>query len=107
MQATLEQPVVEATPEPDHLGVAVLRNLSRSYWNQYSTSAIRLGLLALLTLGAWPVIRMRRQLRNYVTFERQHFWYLAEWLRTRLGGEQAELLTDSVRKMGYLRRLQW
>ncbi len=93
--------------EPDQLGASVLRTLSRSYRNQFSTSAIRSGFLGLLTLGIWPLARLRRQFRNYVLFERQQNWHLAEWVRTRFGGEEANAFADATRALHYSRLLQW
>ncbi len=44
--------------------------------------------LGLISFGFWPLWKMSRQFRDYVTFEKQQFWHLAEWLRIRRGGEE-------------------
>ena len=93
--------------QPDQLGISVLRTLSRSYRNQFSTSAIRAGILGLVTVGIWPLVRLRRQFRNYVVFERQQNWHLAEWVRTRFGGEEASAFADATRRLHYSKLLQW
>jgi len=92
---------------PDQLGASVLRTLSRSYRNQFSTSAIRSGILGLITVGLWPLVRLRRQFRNYVMFERQQNWHLAEWVRTRFGGEESGAFADATRQLHYSTPLQW
>jgi hypothetical protein len=86
--------------ETDHLAAAVLRALGRSFRNQFSLAPGNAFWLALVTFGFWPLWKMSRQFRDYVTFEKQQFWHLAEWLRTRRGGEQAVALQGQVKRIG-------
>ena len=83
--AVAAQPLYQ-TPgaETDHLAAAVLRSLGRSFRNQFSMSPGQAFWLGLISFGLWPLFRLGRQFRDYVTFERQQFWHLAEWLRASL-----------------------
>lgn len=104
MHATIQPPAPPAAA--DQLGESVLRHLSRVYWNQFSTSPIRSAIFGVLTLGLWPLLRLRRQFRDYIIFERQTMTYLAEWIRTRLGGDEATAFADSVKQIRYSRGIQ-
>jgi hypothetical protein len=92
----LDQPPMGET---DHLAAAVLRSLGRSVRNQFSTTPGEAFWLGLFTFGLWPLIRMGRQFREYVSFERQQFWHVAEWLRVRVGGNEAIALHGHVNRM--------
>src|SRR5947207_2923903 len=83
--------------ETDHLAAAVLRALGRSFRNQFSLSASQAFWLGLFSFGLWPLFRLTRQFRDYVTFEKQQLWHLAEWVRVRRGGEEALALQDELR----------
>ena len=85
--------------ETDHLAASVLRSLGRSFRDQFSLSAAQAAVNGLLTFGLLPLWRLHGQFRNYITFERQQFWHVAEWLRVRRGGEDALALHDAVRKL--------
>jgi hypothetical protein len=89
----------EHTGETDHLAAAVLRSLGRSFQNQFSIPAGKAIGLGLVTFGLWPIWQLNRQFRDYVTFERQQLWHLAEWLRVRRGGEDSLSLHDSLKQM--------
>jgi hypothetical protein len=102
-----ESVMTQVAVNQDQLGESVTRHLSRSYRNWFSTSPWRCGILSVLTLGLWPLLRLRRQFRNYVSFERQQLWYLGEWARTRLGGEEASAFADAAKKLEYRETIQW
>ena len=99
--------MTEIAVNPDQLGESVTRHLSRSYRNWFSSSPLRCGVLGVLTLGVWPLLRLRKQFRNYVAFEHQQLWYLAEWARTRLGGDEAAAFADGIKRLTYRWTTQW
>src|SRR5207247_101030 len=82
--------------------------LGRSYRNQFSLSPSQAFWLGLITFGLLPLFRLSRQFRDYVAFEKQQLWHLAEWMRVRRGGEEARALQDqlnSIRPRRFLRFL--
>src|SRR4051812_21725686 len=90
--------------ETDYLAASVMKSLSRSFRNQFSISAIQGLGLGLITFGVWPLLRMQRQFRDYVTFEKQQLWHSAEWVRTRRGSDAAAALTEHARQARYRHR---
>ena len=54
--------------------------------------------IGLLSFGVLPLWKLHRQFRDYVTFEKQQLWHLAEWLRVRRGGDDTLALHDALRK---------
>lgn len=92
-------PAAPAAPngETDHLAAAVLRSLGRSFRDQFSLSATDAAIGALLTFGLWPLWRLHAQFGDYVIFEKQQLWHLAEWLRVRRGSEETLALHDALR----------
>jgi hypothetical protein len=85
--------------ETDHLAASVLRSLARSFRDQFSLSAGQASINGLLTFGLLPLWRLSGQFRNYIVFERQQFWHVAEWLRVRRGGDDAIAMHDAIRKL--------
>ena len=83
--------------ETDHLAAAVLRSLGRSFRNQFSVSPAQAFWFGLISFGLWPLLRMGRQFRDYVTFERQQLWHLTEWVRLRRGGEDSQALQSQLK----------
>ena len=90
-----------APGETDHLAASVMKSLSRSFRNQFSISAAQGLGLGLITFGLWPLLRLRRQFRDYVTFEKQQLWHASEWLRTRRASDAAANLTEHARQARY------
>ncbi|MEA2734683.1 MAG: hypothetical protein QOE14_1134 [Humisphaera sp.] len=84
--------------QSDHLAASVLRSLGRSFHDQFSITAGDAAIGGLLTFGVLPLWRLHRQFRDYITFEKQQLWHLAEWLRVRRGGEEALALHHALRK---------
>ena len=88
-----------AAGETDHLAASVMKSLSRSFRNQFSISGGQALGLGLITFGLWPLLKLRRQFRDYVTFEKQQLWHATEWVRTRRGGSAAAAeLADHMRE---------
>lgn len=85
----------------DQLAAAVLRSLGRSHRNHLSLSPVRAGVLALLTFGVAPLLKLTRQFRNFVTLEHQQFWHLSEWVRTRTGSDEARELAEATRRIRF------
>lgn len=83
--------------ETDHLAASVLRSLGRSFRDRFSLTAADAAIGGLLTFGLLPLWRLHAQFRDYVTFEKQQLWHLAEWLRVRRGGDEALALHDALR----------
>jgi hypothetical protein len=94
-----QPPPHAADGETDHLAASVLRSLGRSYRDQFSLSAGQASVGGLLTFGLLPLWRLGARFRGYTVFERQQFWHVAEWLRTRRGGEEAMALHDAARRL--------
>ena len=92
-------------PQTDHLATSVMRSLSRPYHNHFSMGPVRAALLGVLTFGLVPLWRLRKQFRGYVAMEREQLWHLAEWLRNRRGGEQAQAVGDAVSMLRWRRGL--
>jgi hypothetical protein len=90
----------------DHLADSVLRSLGRSFRNQFSLSPAKATAMGLITFGLWPFWQLSRQFADYVTFERQQFWHLAEWLRVRRGGDEAIALHEAVKNLKRSRALK-
>ena len=84
--------------ETDHLAASVLRSLGRSFRDQFSLTSADAAITGLLTFGVLPLWKLHRQFRDYVTFEKQQLWHLAEWLRVRRGGEDTLALHDVLKK---------
>lgn len=87
------------TDQTDHLAAAVMRALSRSFMRHFSIRPGRAFGLGLVTFGIWPIAKLSRQFRDYVTFEKQQLWHLAEWLRLRRGGDDALALHDDLKSI--------
>jgi hypothetical protein len=84
--------------ETDHLAASVLRSLGRSFRDQFSLTATDAAIGGLLTFGLLPLWRLHRQFHDYITFEKQQLWHLAEWLRVRRGGEDTLALHETLRR---------
>jgi hypothetical protein len=84
--------------ETDHLAASVLRSLGRSFKDQFSLPAADAAIIGLLTFGILPLWKLHRKFRDYITFEKQQLWHLAEWLRVRRGGDESLALHDALRK---------
>jgi hypothetical protein len=84
--------------ETDHLAASVLRSLGRSFRDQFSLTSADAAITGLLTFGLLPLWKLHRQFRDYITFEKQQLWHLAEWLRVRRGGEETLALHEALRK---------
>ena len=87
-----------AQGETDHLAASVLRSLGRSFKDQFSLTAADAAIGGLLTFGILPLWKLHRQFRDYIAFEKQQLWHLAEWLRVRRGGDDTLALHDALRK---------
>ena len=87
-----------ASGETDHLAASVLRSLGRSFRDRFSLTSSDAAITGLLTFGVLPLWRLHRQFRDYVTYEKQQLWHLAEWLRVRRGGEEALALHDALKR---------
>src|SRR5690242_6983876 len=97
--AVAAEPLGQGQGETDHLAAGVLRALGRSYRNQFSLAPSQAFWLGLLTFGLLPLFRLARQFSDYVTFEKQQLWHLAEWLRVRRGGEEAVALQSQLNRI--------
>ena len=84
--------------ETDHLAASVLRSLGRSFRDQFSLTSADAAITGLLTFGVLPLWKLHRQFRDYITFEKQQLWHLAEWLRVRRGGDDTLALHDALKK---------
>jgi hypothetical protein len=90
-------------PPPDRLGAALLQSLARPVEGGGSWGVVRTIFLSIVTLGLLPLISWPRRFRDLVMMEQQQFWHLAEWLRLRNGGEEAQRL----RKLAERMRFRW
>ena len=93
--------------ETDHLAASVLRSLGRSFRDQFSLSAADAAITGLLTFGLHPLWKLHFAFRDYITFERQQFWHVAEWLRVRRGGEDALAMHDAVERLRRTEAARW
>jgi hypothetical protein len=94
----LDPELAHSSGETDHLAASVLRSLGRSFRDQFSLAPDAAAITGLLTFGILPLWKLHRQFRDYITFEKQQLWHLAEWLRVRRGGDEALALHDALRK---------
>src|SRR5688500_7191224 len=92
--------------DPQQLQASVERSLSRSYENFFSYSPMRVAVLAILTLGIAPLVQLRIFFRQFVQFERQQFWYVAQLLRLR-GASEGETLEKASQRLRYDKGLHW
>ena len=90
--------------ESDQLAASVMRSLTRSFRNQFSMNPVRAMALGAITFGLVPVFQLRRQFAGYIAYEAQQLWHLAEWLRTRSGGDEAAGLAEHARRMRHVDR---
>ncbi len=63
--------------------------------------------MGLITLGLFPLLRMRKQFRQMIDFERQQIWYFAQLLRLRGHDEEAQRLADHSHTLRYNLGLHW
>src|ERR1043166_7671653 len=89
----------------DQLGEAVVRTLERPFRNRFSISFVRGLVLGIFTLGIGPLLGLGRRFRDYVMFERQQMWHLAEWLRMAVGSEGARELRDLAEQIRFRKEL--
>lgn len=106
--ATEVAPPVGAQPgdRPDYLAGALLQSLMRPY-EVYAPRLFGTGLVAVVTMGIWPLLMMPRKLRTFAARERDQLLHLAEWMRLQFGSDAGELdpRTPGIDGTIYLLRL--
>lgn len=87
------------TTPPDYLGQSVLNALEREYRGRFALSPLKSVILAVISLGLWPVFGLARRLSKFVLMERQQWMHVADWLILHGGGEPAMQLRERASRL--------
>jgi hypothetical protein len=83
-------------PQPDYLATGVLNGLARGPHAKLSWSVFRTALVGAVTFGLAPILAWQVRFRDYVTWEQQQLWHLAEWLRLKSKSPDAAKLRQEA-----------
>jgi hypothetical protein len=89
---------VDPPNPPDQMAEAVLASLSRGRFGYSGRpwGVVKTFVLSAVSLGILPLLCWPRRMRNFMVWEQQQLWHLAEWLRLRTGRPEAVQLRDQL-----------
>jgi hypothetical protein len=89
---------VDPPNRPDQMAEAVLASLSRGRFGYRGRpwGLVKTFVLSVLTIGILPLLVWPKRMRDFMVWEQQQFWHLAEWLRLRTGRPEATALRDDL-----------